>query len=101
MQKLFVLSTVKNLFRFAKAACLQYLGKEMDCFGFPSLEIQNGFLKRRSSPAASVVGKVQALLAAAVDADNPNDEDYDWNAENALSLCDIKCVGAKRCLHDF
>lgn len=70
-------ATRGKLLDFAKAAWLQYLNKKMYYFGVQLLDAQDAFLKRRSSPAASVLGEGQACSAAGAGADDPEDDDVD------------------------
>lgn len=58
-------------------------------------------LKWRSSSAASFVDEGPLSPAAAVDANNPENEDGDWDLEGAVILDGIKPVDAKRCLRDI
>lgn len=48
-------ATRRISFDFAEVTWLQYLDKKMYYFEVPSIEAQDMLLKRRSSPAASVV----------------------------------------------
>lgn len=57
-------------------------------------------MKRCFSSAASVVGKVQAFPAASAGANEPGDEDDDWDLEGTMGLDHVKCASAKCHLHD-
>lgn len=79
-------------FELAKAAWLQYLEKKMYYFDVLSLEAQHALLKRRFSPATSVVDECQ---------DDSDDDDEDWELKGAVVSDDVKNVGAKRCQRDL
>lgn len=79
----------------------QYLNENMHHFWIFLLEAQDALLKRRSTHASPVFGKVQPSLVAAVVADDPDDADDDWDLEGASGLNDVENVGVESWLRDF
>lgn len=86
-------------FELAKATWLQYLDKKLDYFRIPSFVAQNALLKQSFSPSAFAAGECQRSSAAAADADDPGDDEEDF--EGAGRLYNVERVVVKRRLRDF
>lgn len=85
-------------FAFSKAPWLQYLEKEPDYFGVPSLCAHEALLKKHPCHVASVEDECQAPSAASAVADDFED-DVNWDLEGAIELDSIDQVGAKCYIH--